>query len=73
MVQQLAQARARNAPERSRALVAAAWSNRWWGLLCCASQNVLAGTLLDDTPELLDGVDSGEPLLADLLRDELSH
>ena len=69
MVRTLAKAKARAAPEERRARVAAAWAARWWGLLTVAGRNALAATLVDDAPNLLDGVDSQKPNWPDLLLD----
>ena len=69
MLRQLAVAKARQAPEERRARVAAGWATRWWGLLSIAGRNALTGTLVDDAPDFLDGVDGAEPLWREVLRD----
>ena len=61
VIRLLAKAKARNAPEDRRGLVAAAWASRWWGMLSIAGRNALAATLVDDKPQLLDGCDCEEP------------
>ena len=43
--------------------------SRWWGMLAVAGRNALAGTLVDDAPNLLDGLDGQEPLWPDVLLD----
>ena len=69
VVRQLARAKARTAPEERQARVAAAWASRWWSLLAVAGRSALAGTLVDDAPLLLDGVDGAEPRWPDVLLD----
>ena len=69
VVRLLARAKARNAPEEAQARVAAAWASRWWSLLAIAGRNTLAATIVDDAPQLLDGVDGETPLWTDVLLD----
>ena len=61
VVRLLAKAKARQAPEETRARVAAAWASRWWSLLGIACRKTLAATLVDDAPLLLEGVDGETP------------
>ena len=63
----LAKAKARQAPERLRTAVQLGYARRWWAMLGVAVQDALASTLVEDAPELLDGVDGEEPPLCSLL------
>ena len=69
VVRELAKAKARQAPEETRARVAAGWAARWWSLLAVAGRNALAATLVDDKPHTLDGVDGETPDWPDVLHD----
>ena len=60
-VRLLARAKARSAREEQQTKMAAAYANRWWSILSVAAQNSLAGSLADDKPQLLDGIDGEEP------------
>ena len=71
MVEQLAIAKAREAPPYLQAAARGAYEMRWWALLSCAQQNALAATLVDDSVLLLDGRDAPAPELAEILIDDL--
>ena len=71
VVEQLAAARARAAPAHLRLSARLAYESRWWAMLSCTQQDALAGTLVDDGILLLDGCDAFEPVVAEVLVDEL--
>ena len=70
-VEQLAAARAREAPGYLQTAARRALEARWWALLSCAQQGALAATLVDDAVRLLDGCDVPAPELAEILVDEM--
>ena len=70
MVEQLAAAKARAAPHHLQVSARLAYESRWWALLSCTQQDTLAATLVDDSILLLDGEDTAEPLLLDVLVDQ---
>lgn len=71
VVEQLAMARARSAPEHMRVSARLAYESRWWAMLSCTQQDTLAATLVDDAILLLDGHDAAEPEVSEVLVDEL--
>ena len=67
-VEDLAYARARDAPTALRAAVAAAWLRRWVRLLSTACANAFARSLVTPSSDLgASSVDGPAPPLADLL------
>ena len=70
LVQDLARARARDAPSYLQKAARLAYESRWWALLSCAQQSALAATLVDDGVALLDGTDGPPAECADVLVDE---
>jgi hypothetical protein len=71
LVRLLAKAKARQAPEPQRQRVAAAWANRWWSYLAVTARNALAATLVEDAPQVLDGLDDVEPFWPDVVGDNI--
>ena len=61
LVQDLAQAKARSAPEALRASVSLGWQRRWSTMLAVACQSSLAATLLGSDPWAAAGRDGYAP------------
>ena len=70
VVEQLAMARARVAPEHMRVSARLAYVSRWWASLSCTQRDTLAATLVDEAVLLLDGHDAREPQLSEVLVDD---
>ena len=71
VVAELAAARARAAPRHFQLSARLAYEARWWAMLSCTQQDALAATLVDDGVLLLDGHDASEPVVAEVLVDQL--